>query len=80
MNAEGGNERALMPFYALPGPQWNPQWSPGGRMIAFTSAHETYGSGNPVQPVYTVWTDGSKLARRTGPDALEKASPVWMRR
>jgi Tol biopolymer transport system component/uncharacterized protein YjdB len=79
-DAAGGNERALMPAYALPGPQWSPAWSPDGRMIAFTSAHETYGTGAPVQQVYTVWADGSKLARRTGPDAAEKAAPVWLPR
>ena len=77
---DGSNDRALMPFHALPGPQWAPQFSPDGRMIAFTSAHETYGSGSPVQQVYTYRLDGGGLARRTGPDAFEKATPVWMRR
>lgn len=81
VNADGTNARALMPFYALPGPQWSPAWSPDGRMIAFTSSHETYGSGAPGMPVlqvYTVWADGSKLARRTGPDGVQKATPAWL--
>lgn len=78
--SSGERARALMPAYALPGPQWAPQWSPDARMVAFTSAHETYGSGSPVQQVYTVWADGSKLARRTGPDAVEKSDPAWIRR
>jgi Tol biopolymer transport system component len=79
VDANGGNERALMPFYALPGPQWSPAFSPDGKLIAFTSTHETYGSGTINYQVYTAWTDGSKLARRTF-DAGEKASPAWLPR
>lgn len=79
VDANGGNERALMPFYALPGPQWSPAFSPDGKLVAFISTHETYGSGTVAYQIYTVWADGSKLARRTA-DAGDKASPAWLPR
>lgn len=78
VNAAGGNERSLLPV-ALAGWQSSPSWSPDGRLVAFTSTHETYGTGNLEYQVYTVWANGSKLARRTF-DAGGKASPVWLPR
>lgn len=38
------------------------------------------GENPPVQQIYTVWADGSKLARRTGLDPVEKSRPAWMTR
>jgi Tol biopolymer transport system component len=78
VNAGGGNERKLMPFADLPGPQFAPAWSPDGKLIAFASKHETYGSGSGVYQIYTVWSDGSKLARRTFDDT-DKANPAWIK-
>jgi dipeptidyl aminopeptidase/acylaminoacyl peptidase len=78
VNATGGNERKLMPFYDLPGPQLAPAWSPDGKLIAFASKHETYGSGTGVYQIYTVWADGSKLARRTSDD-VDKQNPTWIK-
>jgi AraC family transcriptional regulator, transcriptional activator FtrA len=74
MNADGSAQRPLMPLLPLAGLQLSPTWSPDGRLIAFTSRHETSASGYQV---YTVWTDGSKLARRTF-DAGDKATPAWI--
>lgn len=76
VDADGGNERQLVGAY-LAGPQEAPAWSPDGRLLAFSSSHEVYGSGGPlVRGVYTVWADGSRLARRTLP-ALDAAVPAW---
>lgn len=77
VDATGGNERGLTFFLA--GPQWRPQWSPDGRLIAFASRHETYGSGSGADQIYTVWADGSKVAKRTW-DAFAKSEPSWIRR
>lgn len=78
VNANGGNERSLLPV-VLAGFQHAPSWSPDGRLIAFLSSHETYASGTIQYQVYTVWADGSKLARRTF-DVGTKASPFWLSR
>jgi uncharacterized protein YjdB len=76
VDAEGGNERALVGAY-LPGPQDSPAWSPDGRLVAFGSTHEGYGSGETLRrQIYTVWADGSKLARRTHHD-LAIGSAAW---
>jgi hypothetical protein len=64
VSAAGGPGAALRPAAPLAGPQRRPQWSPDGKLIAFTSRHE----GDFYQ-VYTVWADGSWLARRTFEDA-----------
>jgi TolB protein len=64
VDANGQNVRPVMPFVSLAGPQWYPVFSPDGRMIAFSSQHETWSSAGEFQ-IFTVWTDGSKLARRT---------------
>ena len=42
----------------LGGSQHRPAWSPDGKLIAFASSHEA-----PIA-IYTVWADGSRLARR----------------
>lgn len=78
VDADGGNERALL-WAPLAGWQATPRWSPDGKLISFVSPHETYGSGTSVYQVYTVWADGTKLARRTF-DAGSKARPVWLPR
>jgi dipeptidyl aminopeptidase/acylaminoacyl peptidase len=74
INAGGGNERRLLPVDLAFG-QFAPTWSPDGRLIAFASKHE----GGGTYQIYTVWADGSKLARRTFDDT-NKAHPVWIRR
>jgi Tol biopolymer transport system component len=79
MSADGSNERALMPFATLGGAQSSPAWSPDGKLIAFTSSHETASGGTAPDQVYTVWADGTKLARRTF-DTGAKANPKWLSR
>jgi Tol biopolymer transport system component len=78
VDADGSHPRALLPV-PLAGTQWSPAWSPDGRLIAFTSKHEHYGEEGSAYEVYTVWADGSKLARRTS-DGAEKYHPMWLRR
>jgi Tol biopolymer transport system component len=65
VDANGNNVRTVMSFYSLAGAQMNPVFTPDGRMIAFSSQHATYGTGNGESEVYTIWLDGTKLARRT---------------
>ena len=74
VNATGGDERKLMPFADLAFGQFAPAWSPDGRVIAFSSKHE-----GAIYQIYTVWADGSKLARRTSGD-MHKQSPAWISR
>ena len=76
VDANGGNERSLVGAF-LAGPQEAPAWSPDGRLLAFSSTHEGYGSGGTlVRGIYTVWADGSRLARRTLP-VLDAGLPAW---
>jgi hypothetical protein len=53
----GANAR---PLITLGGTQKSPTWSPDGKLIAFASSHEA-----PAM-LYTVWADGTRLARRSG--------------
>lgn len=79
VDANGGNERALMPAVPLAGPQQQPSWSPDGRLIAFLSRHDTYGTEGSIDQLFTVWADGTKVAKRTT-DELIKGTPSWIRR
>lgn len=75
VSAAGGAGGLLMQLAGpLAGPQFAPAWSPDGRLIAFTSSHE--GAGYKI---YTVWADGTRLARRTD-EAFEHATPAWIQR
>lgn len=74
VSANGGDERKLMPFVDLAFGQFAPAWSPDGRLIAFSSKHE-----DGIYQIYTVWPDGSKLARRTNGE-MNKQSPGWIPR
>jgi len=75
VNAAGGNGGLLM---QLAGPlafgQFWPSWSPDGQMVAFTSTHDGDGS-----QIYTVWFDGTRLARRTFGDGNHDF-PRWLMR
>lgn len=77
VDSDGTDERPLTG--ALAGMQSAPAWSPDGRLVAFASVHETYGSGSPVHELYTVWADGTKLARRSF-DEGNKFVPAWLPR
>jgi TolB protein len=74
MDVWGGSPRPLVGG-ALAYGQFGPAWSPDGRMIAFASKHE----GEGRYQIFTVWSDGSKLARRTF-DETDKQRPTWARR
>ena len=76
VDAGGGNVRGLVGAH-LAGPQDAPAWSPDGRLVAFSSTHETFGTGQTVvHQIYTVWADGSKLARRTD-GTFQVGNPAW---
>lgn len=53
----GGDEHLLL---GIGGSQFAPAWSPDGNLIAFASTHEAGAL------IYTVWSDGTRVARRTG--------------
>lgn len=65
-----GGERV---FLHLGGTQFAPAWSPDGRIVAFVSRHD----GQAVFDVYTVWADGTRVARRTA-DGIEARNPAWI--
>lgn len=77
VDANGTNERAVMVAVSLAGPQSFPSFTPDGRMIGFASQHETWGMGSERFELYTVWVDGSKLARRTTGGGMW---PAWLPR
>ena len=75
VSSTGGVGRPLMPGNALAYGQFGPAWSPDGRLIAFASKHS---DGERYQ-IWTVWSDGTRLARRTG--ALTSHSdPAWIKK
>jgi len=76
VGATSGGER---PLRLLFGSQLFPAWSPDGRMVAFVSRHESMNGGEPVDDVYTVWEDGSRLARRTE-DVVHAQNVTWITR
>jgi TolB protein len=57
----------------IPLGQFDPAWSPDGKMIAFSS-----GIASTLQ-IFTIWTDGTKLAQRTTGDRPHER-PTWIRR
>ena len=73
VSATGGPARALMTGNALANGQFAPAWSPDGRLIAFASRHE---DGEHDQ-IYTVWSDGTRIARRTTGPRIH-SDPAWI--
>lgn len=73
VSATGGDGVSLRPAAPLAGPQQLPQWSPDGKLIAFMSRHE-----GEFYQVYTIWSDGSRLARRTS-EAADHGYPRWLK-
>jgi len=71
VRSAGGGERHLVGGGL--GRRRSPAWSPDGKLIAFT-LESAVGSGGTIN---TVWSDGSKLARRTRDDAKSQ-NPVWL--
>jgi WD40 repeat protein len=51
--------------------EFDPAWSPDGKLIAFSS-----GISSELQ-IYTIWTDGTKLARRTSGERPHER-PTWI--
>ena len=73
VDSGGGAGALLMPFTGpLAGPQLEPAFSPDGRLIAFSSRH----ADEHVQ-IYTVWSDGTRIVRRTS-DPFDHSGPAWI--
>lgn len=68
VHASGASPRQLT---NLPLGQFDPAWSPDGKLIAFSS-----GFSSQLQ-IYTIWTDGSKLAQRTSGERPHER-PTWI--
>jgi Tol biopolymer transport system component len=73
VGSTGGATRPLMPRFALMHGQFSPAWSPDGRLIAFSSKHQ---DGEHYQ-IWTVWSDGTRLAQRTT-DLRSHSDPSWI--
>ncbi len=71
----GGPVRALMSSRTFVNGQFGPAWSPDGRVVAFTAKP----LGAEHEQVWTVWADGTRLARRTS-EAKIHADSAWIRK
>ena len=73
VESTGGTGRALMPFIGpIAGPQLEPSFSPDGNLVAFVSRH-----ADEHYQIYTVWSNGTRLVRRTS-DPFDHSSPAWI--
>lgn len=68
VHASGASPRQVT---NLPLGQFDPAWSPDGKLIAFSS-----GLSSELQ-IYTIWTDGTKLAQRTFGERPHER-PTWI--
>lgn len=59
-----GAERAFLATPLPTGGQWHPTFSPNGRYVVFSSAHEAVG-GAVAQQIYTARLDGTDVRRRS---------------
>lgn len=75
VSSTGGFGRPLMPGNALAYAQLGPAWSPDGRLIAFASNH----SDGEHYEIWTVWSDGTRLARRTSAP-ISHSDPAWIKK
>ncbi len=73
VGSTGGPTRALTPHNPLMHGQFGAAWSPDGRLIAFSSKHQ---DGQHYQ-IWTVWSDGTRLAQRTT-DLRTHSDPSWI--
>jgi len=70
-----GVERGFLAAPLPTGGQWHPTFSPNGRYVVFSSAHEAVG-GAVAQQIYTARADGTDVRRRsTG--AVGKMDFAW---
>ncbi len=74
IDVTGANAKSLV---KLPFGQGYPEFSPDGRLVVFNSSHDEDPANWFV--IYTVWSDGTKLARRTF-DPPFSIRPAWRRR
>jgi len=75
VSSTGGFGRPLMPGHALAYGQLAPAWSPDGRLIAFASNH----ADGERYEIWTVWSDGTRLARRTSAP-ISHSDPAWIKK